>query len=1028
MNFQISKGERGVALLIAMFALLLLSVIGLGMMYSNNMETLINSNYRDKQGAFYSALAGLQEARQRIVYPYSINPSDPTVTPPMQLPSTTAANIIYFIADSTVAPWSTSNKYLDTELCQERLSLTGMSSGTTGIPCTTLPSVSNWYASYNDSASTSAPWNLSYPLDLKWVRVQLKANNNTPHPVNGNASDGSQTCWDGYKQMSTPYGTSTGCQPVGGVTVITIVTSGSGYTVAPTVTFVGGSGSGATATANIAHELTGDVASISLTSGGIGYTSPPVVTITGLGSGATATAALSSSGNTTDTGGIVQSISLATGGTGYTSAPTVTIGGPGTGATAVAVLSSSGTTVTSGYVSTITLTTGGAAYTSAPTINITGGGGGSGATAVANLAATGSVTSVTVGSIGTQCFHQASDVQIAFSGGGGTGATASAILESTPSCAFSVSVPGPTPNCSSALSVRNQANVTFSSNTTASGTLSVGTNYKSPTGFSLQNPGTGFTGTTPWTSTLTMSSGSWTGGDCSNVVATITDGYHISSINVTNGGSGYSTPPSITITGGAGSTSQPSATAGLAYYVASVTVTNGGSGYTQSPNVHFSGGGGSGAVATANVITTSTTTYPVAYISVTNGGNGYLSAPTVALSGGSGAGALATANIRLTTLTTYSVASITVNNAGTGYSVPPAITLSGGGGSGASAIATLGTTTLSTYYVSSITVNNQGSGYTSNPTVVLSGGGYTTIAAASSQVSGGTKYGNVWLLTSFAQTKTGARSMLQMETANAIVGFALGGALTLDGPNPAIDAMPNSNNFKVSGNDANSCGQTAEAPKPAIDGYDDPNASPPTNSVSDITNALPRPDHYIGSGGTPSVQNGYAALGDTMGTPLGLQGLMGAIYNAPGAVHYNSSNVGSFSPSSTTLTSITYVDGDLSTGPTTGNGILVVTGTLTMSGNFGWNGLIFVVGKGNVQNSGGGNGQINGSLFVANIYDSSGNLLPNMGQPTFHWNGGGGNGVYYDHCLAENLMTAVPLSTLGSTRPPKTLSFRILPY
>ena len=58
--------ERGIALLVAVFALLLLSVIGLGMMYSTNMETSINSNYRDKQAATYAAMAGLQEARDRM--------------------------------------------------------------------------------------------------------------------------------------------------------------------------------------------------------------------------------------------------------------------------------------------------------------------------------------------------------------------------------------------------------------------------------------------------------------------------------------------------------------------------------------------------------------------------------------------------------------------------------------------------------------------------------------------------------------------------------------------------------------------------------------------------------------------------------------------------------------------------------------------------------------------------------------------------------------------------------------------------
>jgi hypothetical protein len=99
-----------------------------------------------------------------------------------------------------------------------------------------------------------------------------------------------------------------------------------------------------------------------------------------------------------------------------------------------------------------------------------------------------------------------------------------------------------------------------------------------------------------------------------------------------------------------------------------------------------------------------------------------------------------------------------------------------------------------------------------------------------------------------------------------------------------------------------------------------------------------------------------------------------------------------------------------------------------MSGNFGWNGLIFVVGDGNVQNSGGGNGQIVGSLFVAKIWDASHVLLPTLGTPTFHWNGGGGNGVQYDHCLASSLMTAVPPINYVSTTPLKILSFRILPY
>jgi hypothetical protein len=51
-----------------------------------------------------------------------------------------------------------------------------------------------------------------------------------------------------------------------------------------------------------------------------------------------------------------------------------------------------------------------------------------------------------------------------------------------------------------------------------------------------------------------------------------------------------------------------------------------------------------------------------------------------------------------------------------------------------------------------------------------------------------------------------------------------------------------------------------------------------------------------------------------------------------------------------------------------------------------------------------------------------------MGQPTFHWNGGGGNGIYWDHCLTTNLMAAIPFTPTPSIHPPKALSFRVLPY
>jgi len=65
-------------------------------------------------------------------------------------------------------------------------------------------------------------------------------------------------------------------------------------------------------------------------------------------------------------------------------------------------------------------------------------------------------------------------------------------------------------------------------------------------------------------------------------------------------GSGYTTAPSVTISGGGGSGATATATV-TAGKVTAVTVVNSGSGYTSTPNVTFGGGGGTGASVTAVV-------------------------------------------------------------------------------------------------------------------------------------------------------------------------------------------------------------------------------------------------------------------------------------------------------------------------------------------------------------------------------------------------------------------------------------------
>ena len=149
-------------------------------------------------------------------------------------------------------------------------------------------------------------------------------------------------------------------------------------------------------------------------------------------------------------------------------------------------------------------------------------------------------------------------------------------------------------------------------------------------------------------------------------------------ISVTNPGSGYTSAPAITITGGGGSSANAIAKLGSGI-VTSISLTEAGSGYTSPPTVTISGGGGSDATAVAGFLSFAKGTVGLL---VTAGGSGYTSPPTVNITGGGGANANAVAIVN-----GGAVTGIVVVNPGTGYTSNPTVTITGGGGNGASATA-----------------------------------------------------------------------------------------------------------------------------------------------------------------------------------------------------------------------------------------------------------------------------------------------------------------------------------------------------
>src|SRR5581483_2113725 len=82
---------------------------------------------------------------------------------------------------------------------------------------------------------------------------------------------------------------------------------------------------------------------------------------------------------------------------------------------------------------------------------------------------------------------------------------------------------------------------------------------------------------------------------------------------------------------------------------------------------------------------------------------------------------------------------------------------------------------------------------------------------------------------------------------------------------------------------------------------------------------------------------------------------------------------------------IVVVNGDLTLDSTnfTGYGILLVTGKFTYNPATTWNGLVLVIGKGEMANNGWNTGQIKGGVLPAKTPDDSGQPLSVLGSANF---------------------------------------------
>jgi hypothetical protein len=198
------------------------------------------------------------------------------------------------------------------------------------------------------------------------------------------------------------------------------------------------------------------------------------------------------------------------------------------------------------------------------------------------------------------------------------------------------------------------------------------------------------------------------------VTATGLVSFGISTINVTNAGSGYTFSPSLTIAAPYNPTGF-AATVGLGISTLNWAV-SGGSGYftgeTPVVTINPIGGIGTGASITGLVGAGGTVTF-----TFVSPGFGYSTPPAITVSGGTGVGAAVT-------ITRMIVSNVTVTAPGSGVTVGLArtndITFSGGGGgTGAGATAV---TIVST----GVSITNAGFGYSLPPSITYNPAGVTT--------------------------------------------------------------------------------------------------------------------------------------------------------------------------------------------------------------------------------------------------------------------------------------------------------------
>jgi hypothetical protein len=213
-NTKRLKSQRGIAMMVALLALLLLAAIGMGMMFMADTENSVNNNYRDSQKAYFAARAGAEQARLLLVKDATVNakafalgmPTSAGQTGMVYLLNPTGGETIDPTTLGASSPSLATNPFMDDQLCWERYANLGLTPGTgscgsNGSGTQLLTTNASFQAAVMAAPGSAA----ADALPFKWVRITNKQNlmgaMSATTKVNGALPVGNQVCWDGSTEI-----------------------------------------------------------------------------------------------------------------------------------------------------------------------------------------------------------------------------------------------------------------------------------------------------------------------------------------------------------------------------------------------------------------------------------------------------------------------------------------------------------------------------------------------------------------------------------------------------------------------------------------------------------------------------------------------------------------------------------------------------------------------------------------------------------------------------------------------------------